>query len=132
VTARGLLLSRRAWVIALLVLLPIGVVLGALIQQTDTGASACVSHWNDPSSPPERTYAHTGGTYRALISATASSCSVWVRTGAGTTAWDAVATGGDIGEGSPLGEWARSTAPPPPSTPWNAEVSGTTGRLSDG
>ena len=131
-TARGLLLSRRAWIVGLLILLPIGVVLGALFQRSDTGSSACVSHWNASGSLPLGVYAHTGGGYRALISAGPESCTVWVRTSDGVTSWDAVATGGDIGEGAPLGDWVRGTAPKPTERDWNAEVSGDTGRLGGG
>jgi hypothetical protein len=132
VTAQALFLSRRAWIVAMLVLLPIGVVLGALFQRSDSGPTACVSHWNASDSVTSAAYAHTGGTYRALIEANASSCTVWVSTTQGTVSWDAVATGNDIGQGAPLGDWAPGTHPLPAGVDWNAVVSGDTGRLSGG
>jgi hypothetical protein len=132
VTARRLFLSRRAWVIAMIVLLPIGVVLGALIQQNDSGPSACVSHWNASGSVPRDVYASSGGTDRALILSDAGSCTVWVRGATGTISWQSVAAGNDIGDGAPLGDWTRGTTPPPAGLAWNAEVSGDTGQLTAG
>jgi hypothetical protein len=132
VTARALFLSRRAWIVALLILLPIGVVLGALFQRSDSGPSACVSHWNASDSVTLAAYAHTGGTYRALIEANATSCTVWVSTPQGTVSWDAVASGNDIGQGAPLGDWTPGKHPLPAGVGWNAVVSGDTGKLSAG
>jgi hypothetical protein len=132
VTARELVLSRRAWIVAMVVLLPIGVVLGALFQQNDSGPSACVSHWNASDSVTTAAYAHTGGTYRALVEADATACMVWVKTAQGTVSWDAVASGPDIGEGAPLGDWTPGTHQLPTGVVWNAVVSGDNGRLSGG
>ena len=131
-TARALFLSRRAWIVAMLILLPVGVVLGALFQRSDSGPSACVSHWNAADSVTRAAYAHTGGTYRALIEANASSCTVWVRTAQRLVSWDAVASGNDIGEGAPLGDWRPGKNPRPAGVDWNAVVSGDTGKLSGG
>lgn len=131
-TARELALSRRAWIVALVVVLPIGVVLGALFQRSDSGPSACVSHWNASDSVTTAAYAHTGGTYRALIEANATSCTVWVSTKQGTVSWDTVATGSDIGQGAPLGDWTPGTHALPAGVAWNAVVSGDTGKLSGG
>ena len=109
VTARELFLSRRAWVVAMVVLLPLGIVAGAVFQQNDSGPSACVSHWNASDSVTTAAYAHTGGTYRALIEANATACTVWVKTADRTVSWDAVASGNDIGQGAPLGDWTPGT-----------------------
>jgi hypothetical protein len=132
VTARELFLSRRAWIVAMVVLLPIGVALGALFQRSDSGPSACVSHWNASDSVTTAAYAHTGGTYRALIEADATACTVWISTRQGTVSWDAIATGSDIGQGAPLGDWTPGTHPLPAGVDWNAVVSGDTGKLSGG
>jgi hypothetical protein len=129
VTARALFLSRRAWIVAMLILLPVGVVLGALFQRSDSGPSACVSHWNASDSVTRAAYAHTGGTYQALIEANATLCTVWVRTARGTVSWDAVAAGSDIGQGAPLSDWTPGTHPLPAGVDWNAKVSGDTGKL---
>jgi hypothetical protein len=130
VNARELFLSRRAWIVAMAVLLPVGVVLGALFQRSDSGPSDCVAHWNAADSVTTAAYAHTGGGYRALIEADASACTVWVRTRQGIVSWDAVASGNDIGQGAPLGDWTPGNHPLPAGERWNAEVSGDTGRLT--
>ena len=131
-TARRLFLSRRAWAVGLIILLPIGIVLGALFQQNDSGPSACVSHWNASGSAPREVYGGGGGTYRALILTNESSCTVWVRAAGKTTSWEALASGSDIGQGAPLGNWTRGAAPPPKGQKWTAAVSGETGELTAG
>ncbi len=116
----------------MIVLLPIGVALGALFQQNDSGPSACVSHWNASGSVPRQVYANSGGHDRALIISDPDSCTVWVRAATGTISWQSLASGNDIGQGAPLGDWTRRTTPPPSGLAWNAEVSGDTGQLTAG